>query len=485
MGKTSRVRSFFLDGSWNGPNVDRCRTPFQLRFNIYSITECRPDQNLTFLGGVILSAPLSFLNHGTKVQDGVILGGGNLGFTTRPFILTMDTTGNILWSSFFDDLLDGQDQILRVYENGSQLDLFTWADNFRSSFYMLNGYTDGTFPSAVQVHVSTGHQFRVEEASPTGSEREYMVICQSDSNNFDEFLTVLMLDSSGVLWAKIHDHGTLSNQFEGGYGLVHLSDSNWIYNAFYQGTDPTLQTRLVKMDNSGSILWAKEYFISGDRLSLGIVYETSDSGMLMSVSLNSTSESFIVKLDAAGQVQWAQRYEQLNTNSNPIVVFYKNDQGQLYGWSTTSLTEMDEDINVCDMVPFSSITSMDVTPTVSTLTLTSSIIVPDVQPMPYEIRSGTYSNVQSCIFNNIDDLNESLQIQPFPNPAHDQLYVDLSSNRGRVNINIYDLQGRLIHSEEMNGGAIEELDISDQKAASYLFVIETEEGVVHHKFVKE
>jgi len=154
-------RSFWMDRG-SGHTLIAAEHRFGFDSTYIQLLSADPDQNLTFHGGIILSSPLSFLNHAAQVHDGVILGGGNIGsFDTWPYVVRMDTSGNVLWSSYFDDLNDGQDQILRTYVNGSQLDLFTWADNDRLSFYMLNGSTNGFFSSGVRVFAANGHEFRV------------------------------------------------------------------------------------------------------------------------------------------------------------------------------------------------------------------------------------------------------------------------------------------------------------------------------------
>ena len=195
---------------------------------------------------------LTWMNEAVALNDGVIIGGANLGFSTIPYILRIDTSGNVAYSSYFSNLQDGQDQILSVDVRGNQLDLFTWADNTRDSYYMLNGDINGNFPSALQVEAPSGLQYRVSDTEPTGNSREFLVICQSDTafGSSHEFLILMMIDSAGVQWSFIHDHGTTGiAEVEQGEGISKLSDGNYIYYAIFRGASGILETRLVKITN--------------------------------------------------------------------------------------------------------------------------------------------------------------------------------------------------------------------------------------------
>ncbi len=446
-----------------------------------------PDLVLDPIVGIrmLFGATASLLNTGTAIADGVVVGGANLGFNTRPYILRINDDGTIPYCSTFTNLMDGQDQIHTLSTNGTQLDLFTWADNPRPSFYMLNGNIDGNFPSGLRIHAPGGTEFRVDEAVPSSSAGEHVVICQAEPNgDQSQFLVVLEMDNAGVNWSVIHDHTDLSEpELEQVIGLQRLSDGNWIYTALFW--DTSLQNRLVKMDDQGAILWAKEYFVGSQKLRLFWTYETSDGGLLLTANNPDNQDRLVLKLDANGALQWAQRFELNNISTFPLGSFLKSDQGQLYGFNHLAIAEMDEDVNVCDMVPFSGITAADATVEVSNISLTTTPIAPEMAPLLYELRSSNFANEQSCVFTDTETPVGNTQLSLFPNPVNDVLNVDLRQTTGTVDIRLYDLRGQLVFSERRPGGQIQMLDVAALPTASYWVVVVTEQGLVRDIVVKE
>ncbi|NNF01249.1 MAG: T9SS type A sorting domain-containing protein [Bacteroidia bacterium] len=444
--------------------------------------------NLDNIGGVILDiAKLSWMNTASPIHDGVIFGGANLGFNTLPYFIRMDTTGNILYSSYFNNLIDGQNQVLSIDINGSHLDMFTWADNTRLSYYMLNGFVDGTFPTALQVHAPSGIEFRVDNSEPTGNDREFVVVCQSDSgSSVNDFLTVMKVDSTGVLWSVIHDHGTTMNfELEQGNGLIKLMDGNFVYQALFRGIGGALETRLIKFNTmSGAVIWSKEYFESGVKLYVGFPFETSDGGMLVSAWNEVLMDQLVLKIDSAGDVQWSQRFEQNNISAIPLGVYFKDDNGQMYGYNNNAITEMDETINVCDMVPHSGVTAVDVVFDVKPVTINSTTIIPVILPMPYKMRSNTYNNVQTCVSSGLSETNLLLDVNIYPDPVIDILNLDLSAINSEVNIELVDLQGKSWKTDVVIGGQEIQIDVSKLVSGMYLIRVAADNSVFVERFVK-
>lgn len=445
------------------------------------------DLQLSHIGGCSIGFgphTLSWMNTAVTVPNGVIFGGANLGFSTTPYILRMDTTGSVMYSWYFNNLPSSQDQILSADVTDNRLDLFTWADNTADELTMLNGYTDGSFTSGLEVDAPSGIEFRVDDTEPTGNPREFIVLCQSDSgitHGPHDFLILMRVDSAGVQWASIHDHGTTGSfELEQGSGLRQMSDGNWIYTAMYRGDSGSLELRLVKMDGAGAIIWSKEYFTGSQKLSVGNVYETSDSGMLVSASDPVSSDQYVLKLNAAGQVLWSQKFEPINISTIPLGGFLKTDQGQMYGYNSSAITEMDEDINVCDMVPFSGVTSMDVTFDVTSINLTSTPFVPTMQAMPYQIRSNTYSNTQTCTFSGVEEQQESNELNLFPNPASSWLRWE-SQTSSNAHIAVFDVHGRTVKTESTHSS---QLEIGDLSSGIYWIRLVNDQGQLTGKFVK-
>ncbi len=68
----------------------------------------------------------------------------------------------------------------------------------------------------------------------------------------------------------------------------------------------------------------------------------------------------------------------------------------------------------------------------------------------------------------------------YPNPAQNKLFLDLGNEKG-VSITFYNSNGSIIKTLDYIG---QEIDISDLKQGMYFISIETDLGIINHKFIK-
>ncbi|NND94518.1 MAG: T9SS type A sorting domain-containing protein [Flavobacteriales bacterium] len=430
---------------------------------------CDADMNLSNLGAFRTSAPLGWMNDAALVNDGVVIGGASLGFYTRPYILRMNTSGDVSWSKMFTDLEDGNTQILNAYTKGDRLDLFTWSDNTRDHYYLINGFIDGSFPTALKIDAPEGTEIRTDEIASVSNDREYLVICQADTNNtFSRFLYVMHIDSSGVISAQMHDHVQfMGSNSESAFGLIPTADGNWLYACSYFVSGGGFIGRLIKMEIDGTVIWSKEYWLNGEQLRTGVCHETEDNGFLFSAS--NGFDHFFVKIDPDGEVQWSQIYQQTVSQNVPTGWFFENDQGQLYSWNSNAITEMDENINVCDMVPHEGITAQDAPFITQAVTTNSTTIVPVVEEFIYHSRSGDYSLELDCQSTHLEESND-LTFGIYPNPFSDFVQIDIPRLSSTVEVRVISITGELMLSRRIMG--IDRIEISLEKLSAGLYMIE-------------
>lgn len=476
--------SIFMD-SGEGQTLIAMEHRFGWDSSHVHLLSANSDMVLSHLGGFRMIGNLTWLNDAAMVNEGVILGGANLAFSTRPYVMRMGISGEVLFNNFFYNLDDGQDQIVNTFVDGNDLDLFTWSDNTRLSYYMLNGSIDGSFPLGLQIHAPEEMEFRTDEVASTENENEYMVICQADTNNTgSRFLIVSRLNPNGVLWSYMHDHSVneVATDSEFSYGLKQLSDGNWIYLASYTNEDGN-NRRMVKMEGDGNVLWSKEYFLNGEKLTLSFNYETSDGGLLQHAVVPSSSETLIVKLDANGVVQWSKKYVPSLTSVAPTGFFFKNDQGQLYSFNSFVLAEIDEEFNSCDFEPHSGITSSNVTFDIVAVSHETNNIVPEIGELPFEMLEESFENTLICLSTGVEE-NENVQVNIYPNPASDFLKVDLSNFQNEVFLSVVDMQGRVLKTELSIRKDAFAIDVKHLKSGVYLLRIESAELKTRTRFVK-
>ena len=80
------------------------------------------------------------------------------------------------------------------------------------------------------------------------------------------------------------------------------------------------------------------------------------------------------------------------------------------------------------------------------------------------------------------DFELSKLITIYPNPAKDILTIDNTSNTEITSINIYDVLGRIVLTEKSN---MDQVDVSHLDSGLLFMEIETDQGVITKKIVKE
>jgi hypothetical protein len=86
-----------------------------------------------------------------------------------------------------------------------------------------------------------------------------------------------------------------------------------------------------------------------------------------------------------------------------------------------------------------------------------------------------------CNFLNIEEL-EAERISIYPNPVKDLLRIDNTSTTEITSIKLYDVLGRLVLTEKEN---VDQIDVSHLDSGIQFIDIETEQGTVIKKIIKE
>lgn len=72
-------------------------------------------------------------------------------------------------------------------------------------------------------------------------------------------------------------------------------------------------------------------------------------------------------------------------------------------------------------------------------------------------------------------------IKIYPNPAKDILNINIPENLSIINCELFDISGKMIKAQIMNNS----IDVSQLQKGMYLFRLETNEGILTEKFIKE
>lgn len=91
---------------------------------------------------------------------------------------------------------------------------------------------------------------------------------------------------------------------------------------------------------------------------------------------------------------------------------------------------------------------------------------------------------QGCGINtDVVEIHPDWPIQVFPNPAHDQVRIDLRNGKGTLEI--FDAFGRLVHTQMVVDQPLMDLDINSYSAGLYIIRYSTNSGVNTMRLVKQ
>jgi hypothetical protein len=419
------------------------------------------------------------------------------------FILKLDENGNFMWARDIGSLTA---HTISAIANGVTVD----ADG--------NVYTTGDFSSTVDFNPGAG------------------VFTLTAGGTRDMF--VQKLDVNGnFLWAK--QMGQPGGQWLGateGDKLAVDADKNvYITGSFRQtadfdpGPDLLLFTSvsyndgfIQKLDMNGNLIWAKQiggnngdggYDIVVDSnnmiYTVGVFRETVDFDLgsgVFNVTSAGDGDAYVLKLDQCG----SNSIETISTCNS-----YTWIDGNTYTTSTKTGRHTYTNAAGCD-----SIVSLDLTiNTVNTLMfllgntlrttnsgaayqwidcINNTIIVGATNQFFTPTANGSYaviitdnnnctdtSNCISVVVSGIDDLQSSLAAKVYPNPTKDYLTVEFSQHKEAIQIQIVDVNGRLVLDQNYQADNKIELSVHDLVAGVYFVKIRSKEEMQIVKIIKE
>jgi len=87
-----------------------------------------------------------------------------------------------------------------------------------------------------------------------------------------------------------------------------------------------------------------------------------------------------------------------------------------------------------------------------------------------------------------EDINEDIAVSVFPNPASNNVFVDLALENvsDNVNLQVVDIQGRVVMTQNFTNVKTDklQLNVANLNIGVYVINIRTEEGFTSARFVK-
>ncbi len=420
------------------------------------------------------------------------------------FVLKLDTEGNFLWAKTFGGIGTDVgnalvvDAAANVYITGF----------FRNTVDFDPGIND-TRLSAVggsDIFVlkldAKGDFFWAKSYGGNGADVGYSIVIDAARNvytsgsfadkvDFDPGTTVMDITAVGLndvfvqkldafgnfVWAKSFG----GNRYDYGHSIALDAARNVYTTGYFQDTvdfDPGPDSMILvavgnsdvyiqKLDANGNFLWAKSfggnggdegYSIDVDAVcniyTIGSFATTTDfdpGPNTMNLTSAGNSDIFIQKLDAYGNFVWASSF-----GGNSFDVGYSisvDAKGYVY---STGFFEKTVDFD-------------------PEATMASKIS---------EGEDDIFVLKMKQTMTGLSDFGNSIDISLYPNPSNGFIHISLKENAGDATITITDVQGKIIHSEEISAATASSIDIQAPDGV-YFVNIKTSKGQTISKFIKE
>ena len=300
---------------------------------------------------------------------------------------------------------------------------------------------------------------------------------------------ILKIDSVGnVLWWKryfIYNGVSFNNIFELPTGDYILSGST------AKGTPNLSQGAIMRTDSNGDSLWFRDYGGIGED-QFYEAQKTLDGNIIVAgisaPNVSSTYDSYVLKLDLNGDTIWTKRFGTQNDGCLSISVC--SDGGYIVGGTIYYPTNSDMFITKLNAYG-DSLWTKDFGDSTGSI----GYFVRQTNDKGYILvgESGAgdvYLVKTDSTGNAILSINElgsqSFSFNAYPNPATTTLNLTISNEEGIKNVRIYNLLGEcLLHQQLTTNNQQVTLDVSSYAKGVYFVEVQTEEGIMRKKIIKE
>ena len=141
---------------------------------------------------------------------------------------------------------------------------------------------------------------------------------------------LVKVDNNGnLLWARKYGDGNPNGDM--GWHLTQLSDGGFALCGAHRFAPAQTESFVVRTDNSGNVLWARQYSMSGNSDEAWGILEDGNSLMVVGFFVGSTFyDSYLLKLDkTTGNIIWVKSYDAENRSTQFAKIDKTNNGYQL------------------------------------------------------------------------------------------------------------------------------------------------------------
>jgi len=414
-----------------------------------------------------------------------IKGGGN---TFVPYLLKIDSAGNITWNKTYLWFADEHiNSIIQTPDSGFLLAGYLYNGNNLVYFIRTNSVGDTLWTKSYGETFFNANVYSVRQAIDGGFIAAGS-IQNTNTQDVDAFL--FKTDFLGnVEWAKGYgdagydyaqqvevtaDHGFVLAAVTYSFG-VSLSD-------FY----------LVKTDSAGNVIWSKTYGgISDDRSES--VMQTWDGGYLVtgeSASFSSGNfDTYMIRTDASGDTLWTRTINGLQSNEGYSQALTSDSGFAIAGSYLNQFGNNDvflvksKAIGLMDCSEHSTSTAVS-NPATQMLNHHMDIFPASPSVLSHTMNVSSGANVETlCNMTAIDIVSEAIQLTVYPNPVSEKFVVE--SEHAIYSVRLLNMIGSDVKTFTLKGLNHFEVNISELKQGMYFLVVESDNRCSAMKLLKQ
>jgi hypothetical protein len=349
----------------------------------------------------------------TDGETGYFVGSGMFPNLEGSVLYKTDAIGNIIWSYKFISTENTVIRCIHQYANGNLLVLLTGQYYYTKNLFILAQLdANGNFISATQYSTNSGNPMVITRMLHT-SDNGFILAGSSYLNAIGADCDIFLMKTDSVgnaMWCKMYGDIFV----ETAYDVIQTTDEGYILtgytNSYGFGTDDAI---LLKTDSIGTLQWAKTYGTGAGEYGNSVI-QTEDGGYAIvgSTFLNNTTlldsqDVMVIKTDSFGVTDC--RY----TEWSPIV------QNGQYFLSNPVLTQAAYGSATFPNPPASAV---------------------------------YYYEVDYCLTTNLKSVENHIEFNIYPNPAHNTFTISFNSLSSMVNghLQIFDVTGRVVYEQTLN-----------------------------------
>jgi len=416
-------------------------------------------------------------------DDFLICGTNSSSFAAQPYIIKVDENLQPLWALYFQNLDLSQRQIIRTFSEDSLITAYSYsspADDIVYRFQMRQDKSGLITRSAVSME----KDFRFYAGAKTDTIGTQVLVGQCEDNvSGDNDGLLVNWGNSGIKWAKYYDFGVV-NQEEFSR-IIPSQDGQFLATATHFLVDSNrFETFVLKLNQNGNAIWVKKIFLYGGTALLGQIAQTASGDILLG-GITNNFEASLVKLDSTGNLIWTRKWTAAGPASNSIVSLFQTSTGEIMSMISANQlypTLLDSSGNGCMFeagpnVQSETFTEYQVTDlnlvTASFVEMSDSTFI---LPRQLDFSSSVYCSALTSV---TDELT-AIDLQLYPQPADEQLFIQVDRPLGDAYIQIFNLAGQL----EMELPFQEKIVLGALTPGLKVMVIKSKDGVVVRRFLK-